>query len=93
MLSPPPGDRPSRDPISSIPAALRMVGEAPDPTRGRCNGNNDPAWFLRSADLSPRHDPAFLATRGAVARNPRWIVISQKTTLDRYSALAGVSRR
>ena len=28
MLSPPPGDRPSRDPISSIPAALRMISGA-----------------------------------------------------------------
>ena len=28
MLSPPPGDRPSRDPISSIPAALRMISSA-----------------------------------------------------------------
>ena len=28
MLSPPPGDRPSRDPISSIPAALSMISGA-----------------------------------------------------------------
>ena len=44
MLSPPPGERYSRDPTSSVPAAMRMVSGAyawaatpPDPTRWRCD--------------------------------------------------------